>query len=416
MASLIIQDSTLTSIADAIRAKTGDSGTMTPSQMVTAIGNITSGGSGDEMPNLITIEPSYWSYYTSGQSWQTIHRNDWLLQNHLDKIKFQTSQAVPGLDYFLYNNSIQADYSQVEVEANFPSSMIRTFAGSSLIKPPRLVVTGNNNVNVSRMTELFYDCNYMTEIPNNFWDNKLMFFTLADWTPTNSTETYRFIRLFAQCYELESIPDNFWGIQFEQCSNFSDNQYSGPYCYMFDQCKSLGQINGLGVTHVAGSNSRTTADMFNHMLSACYRLKDFTFYAPNNTPRVARWADQTLDLTGIGYVPQLWMLSLPSNAHYYPSDSNSSDGYKDFVIYDQSTYNQRKNMQETLAIGKAWSRYNHDSMVRTINSLPDTSATGTNIIQFASGQGSSTDAGGPENLTQAEIAVATAKGWQVQIV
>lgn len=44
MADYLIQDSTLTGIADAIRAKTGSSAAMTPAQMVTAIGNIPSGG------------------------------------------------------------------------------------------------------------------------------------------------------------------------------------------------------------------------------------------------------------------------------------------------------------------------------------------------------------------------------------
>ena len=44
MSSLIIQSETLTSIANAIRAKTGNSGTLTPSQMATEIGNISSGG------------------------------------------------------------------------------------------------------------------------------------------------------------------------------------------------------------------------------------------------------------------------------------------------------------------------------------------------------------------------------------
>lgn len=46
MADYLIQDSTLDAIADAINAKTGGSSAMTPAQMVTAIGNISGGGSG----------------------------------------------------------------------------------------------------------------------------------------------------------------------------------------------------------------------------------------------------------------------------------------------------------------------------------------------------------------------------------
>lgn len=46
MAEYLIQDSTLTDIADAIRAKTGSAAGMTPVQMVTAIGSIPTGGGG----------------------------------------------------------------------------------------------------------------------------------------------------------------------------------------------------------------------------------------------------------------------------------------------------------------------------------------------------------------------------------
>ena len=46
MADYLIQDTTLDDIADAINAKTGGSSAMTPAQMVTAIGSISSGGGG----------------------------------------------------------------------------------------------------------------------------------------------------------------------------------------------------------------------------------------------------------------------------------------------------------------------------------------------------------------------------------
>jgi hypothetical protein len=60
-----------------------------------------------------------------------------------------------------------------------------------------------------------------------------------------------------------------------------------------------------------------------------------------------------------------------------------------------------------------YARYNHDSAVNTINSLPDTSAYGTNTIKFRGIAGSATDGGAINTLTEEEIAVATAKGWTV---
>lgn len=64
--------------------------------------------------------------------------------------------------------------------------------------------------------------------------------------------------------------------------------------------------------------------------------------------------------------------------------------------------------------------YNHDSAVETINSLPDTSAYlasagGTNTIKFKGASGSATAGGAINTLTEAEIAVATAKGWTVTL-
>jgi hypothetical protein len=63
-----------------------------------------------------------------------------------------------------------------------------------------------------------------------------------------------------------------------------------------------------------------------------------------------------------------------------------------------------------------YSRYNHDSAVNTINSLPDTSAYGTNTIKFKGAAGSATDGGAINTLTEEEIAVAAVKGWTVTFV
>ena len=68
-----------------------------------------------------------------------------------------------------------------------------------------------------------------------------------------------------------------------------------------------------------------------------------------------------------------------------------------------------------------YSRYNHDSAVATINSLPDTSAYltangGTNTIKFENYNGNATDGGGIDALTEEEIAVAAAKGWTISFV
>ena len=94
----------------------------------------------------------------------------------------------------------------------------------------------------------------------------------------------------------------------------------------------------------------------------------------------------------------------------------------DTEIKDDATYQLLKNNEDSWTRNVAYSRYNHDSAVETINTLPDTSAylaeSGgtTNIIQFRGVNGSATDGGAINTLTEAEIAVAAAKGWSVSFV
>ena len=68
-----------------------------------------------------------------------------------------------------------------------------------------------------------------------------------------------------------------------------------------------------------------------------------------------------------------------------------------------------------------YSRFNHASAVKLINSLPDTSAYlatagGTNTIKFKKYCGTLTDEGGVEALTDEEIAIAASKGWTISFV
>ena len=90
----------------------------------------------------------------------------------------------------------------------------------------------------------------------------------------------------------------------------------------------------------------------------------------------------------------------------------------DKEVKDATTYEALKNNPDWFTQMPVYSRYNHDSAVETINSLPDTSAYleangGTNTIQFNSVSGKLTDGGAINTLTEEEIAVAVARGWTV---
>ena len=53
MSKIFIEESSLTAIGDAIRAKTGKSDLLSPAQMVTAIGSISGGGGGTEVEPMV---------------------------------------------------------------------------------------------------------------------------------------------------------------------------------------------------------------------------------------------------------------------------------------------------------------------------------------------------------------------------
>lgn len=75
----------------------------------------------------------------------------------------------------------------------------------------------------------------------------------------------------------------------------------------------------------------------------------------------------------------------------------------------------------SVAIGRLFSKFNHKTMVSIINTIMDTSEYiaakgGTNTLKFYKFQGDLTDEGGSSNLTEEEIAVASAKGWTIALV
>lgn len=227
---------------------------------------------------------------------------------------------------------------------------------------------------------------------------------------------------FTDCHSLRQIPE--WWYKFKYCeeSTVHPAAYRSLYYVCFRGCYTLDEALNIPVWECAGA---ATSQMFESMFGSCYRLKDFTFETQaDGTPYTAKWKTQTLDLTSVGYI------TIP-----YGDDDDYYLGYnsgitKDKMVYDDASYQALKNDPDwypyvikngTATASSVYSRYDHDSAVRTINSLPDTSAYlasagGTNTIKFRGISGELTDAGAINTLTAEEIAVAAAKGWTVSIV
>ena len=150
-------------------------------------------------------------------------------------------------------------------------------------------------------------------------------------------------------------------------------------------------------------------NMFSNVINNTNRLKNFTFNKQEDgTAKIINWINQTIDLSNsIGY----------SNSFGKRYILNYNSGITaDKEVKDDATYQALKNDPDWFTQKIGYSRYNHDSAVNTINSLPDVSAGTGNTIKFKGESGSATDGGAINTLTEEEIAVASAKGWTVTLV
>ena len=176
---------------------------------------------------------------------------------------------------------------------------------------------------------------------------------------------------------------------------------------LFASCYTLDEVIGVNPT-----TGIITTNFLSSTVLNCYRLKDFMFMTKEDgLPYEVKWKSQTFDLSKyVGWVQ-------------YPTYiTNYNSGITvDKEVVDDATYHALKDDPDWYTQKVEYSRYNHDSAVNTINSLPDASAYlatagGTNTIKFKGAAGSKTDGGAINTLTEAEIAVATAKGWTVSLV
>jgi hypothetical protein len=173
-------------------------------------------------------------------------------------------------------------------------------------------------------------------------------------------------------------------------------------------CLCLDEIVGMPIPHTGAY----TSNVVSNMVSGCTRLQRFTFKTPNGQPYIVSWKGQTLDFSSVGYASS----TIENDIVNLNSGITTAKR-----VETAAQYEALKNDPDWYALKIEYSRYNHDSAVETINSLPDTSAYlaangGTNTVKFKSAAGSLTDGGAINTLTEEEIAVAAAKGWTVTLV
>jgi hypothetical protein len=197
---------------------------------------------------------------------------------------------------------------------------------------------------------------------------------------------------------LRSVPESL----LRELYNKGTASYSSIYYNTFASCFNLDEIRGMPTR--TSYTSAITSNLFGSTFNECYRLKEMIFDTDNGTPRQINWSNQTINLSGsIGY---------SDRASEHTGNGISADKQ----VTDDVSYQALKNDPDWFTVYVAYSRYNHDSAVNTINSLPDVTVGSGNTIKFRGEAGSKTDGGAINTLTEEEIAVAAVKGWTVTFV
>lgn len=376
MGRVLVNSSTLTSIADAIRLKAETTETYKPAEMPAAI--MTLGSSQDDIDALtqaLTFEGDCSYLFYNGKF-------DNLINDYGNLI---TTKAVNRCSNMFYHSTVKSIPFQINlVKDSTACNMDYMFFGADFETAP--IIKGK--VGIEDISHMYSGCTNLRDGSNINFDFIAKEDTAYELETANS--------LFNQCKSLRNIPETALNKVYTiRRTGASGYQFAHTY-KMFYECFALDEIKGL--MPFIGNEFSTNA--FKDTFYYCGRLKEMQFSpdAPSRT-----WKNQTINLTTVGFL---------ANREWITKYNSGITADKE--VRNATTYNALKNNPDWFTIDSNYSRYNHDSAVNTINSLPKMSSSSSgNTIKFRGDMGSLTDGGAINTLTEEEIAVATAKGWTV---
>lgn len=396
MSKYVINDTTLTAIADAVREKAGTEDLILVSELPTAIANIPTGGGGggEEIPEEAFILTGSCEYRFAKNNW------NWFIDNYGDNV---TTKDITTCNS-MFNMSTNLKRIPFEINLSSTTSsmdLLNMFYGcNELLELPAIkgtlkTPTGEYSGTVNMAYFLHY-CRKLRYIPEDYFHN---FGGDAFWEASKKFQKNRNY-FFTGCYSLRKLPD------ISMLITPSTSVYTHLYCYGFQYCYCLDELTNVPIL----TSHTMTSNYFQYTFSELNRAKNITFQTnEDGSPLVVSWKGQTIDLSQyVGHCN-----GTPKNIINWNSGITA-----DKQVDSDETYQALKNDPDWFSIKIEFSRYNHDSAVATINSLPDASAYlatagGTNTIKFKGAAGSATDGGAINTLTEEEIAVATTKGWTV---
>lgn len=365
----------------------------------------------EEINNLSIMPPE--ALYLTGDLTSRFAYNgwNWFIEQFGDKIiteniislnsTFVNSSQLKEIPFDLHcrisssgNSLLGQAFSGCSALTKFPNIYIHTKATSASVMLDKGINEEQNiflDDNVS-----IYGFEYNTFTSSKFKEEPEWLFSQCDWDQIRTNTKGEFGTGFpldwSQAYYIKELPSfpNFY-------SEGTSNYYSHWYSLKITSCYHLQNIILPRPGKCAYSSS---PNAFGGGFTQLTSLKNLTFdVQEDGTPYTAQWKNTTLSLHNyVGFA-------------YASSYMNVTKR-----VTDDESYQRLKNDPAYWTSQLEYACYNHNSAVNTINSLPDTSAYGTNTIKFKGAAGSATDGGAINTLTEEEIAVATAKGWTVTFV
>jgi hypothetical protein len=442
MSKVFIEESTLTAIGDAIRGKTGGTELIAPLDMPSEITGIVSGSDPVVEALVVTSNGTYTAPDgVDGYTPVTVNvpqegapsaedlsfsgdcaylfangRFKYILDSYKNLI---TLNNVSGMNYIFYNVD-QEDLSSLTI--NLKGSTIgATYLFSSndkLKKLPNITFAdASTRIYTNQATYWLKGCTSLSEEEMINFFNKLEGRMSATTIQSNGS-------FCSECHQIRDSTELGKAMKKMFSNSITSSSFYFPPMGMFYDCRNM---DVLYCPLLFGNNYKATSNRFpSTSLGNLNRVKSIVFETnEDGTPIVCNMKSQTIDLASypLGYIN---------------NDSNPVISYagisEDKRIYDDASYQALKNDPDCYVATSAaveyegknnyasylYSRYNHDSAVETINTLPDTSAYlatagGTNTIKFKGVLGGLTDGGAINTLTEEEIAVAAAKGWTVTL-
>lgn len=379
MANVLVEETSLSNIASAIRGKNGSTAVYKPGEMAAAITNLPTGG-GDTETITFSGDISFLFASDGGSALYEAVKNKNLVFTNIrygrgvfynmstnDTITPFTIHLLRGTYNAPGNVDFRGFYEGSSVVSNividppihgaFGDEFRGFFMGSRLKNIDLSCIDTNYPIfGQSGAKSLFSESGYLRSI--NFTNSPQRYFA------GNSTD---YQSTFYHCFDLDSLEDLYTTKQTD-------------FFNAFENCSHLAKLT---FKTVSPSNAK------NPYYSSDIDLSTVGYYTNDSE------GDESYPLT--------------HNIRRFAKSLVRQDATKE--ITNATTYAELKNDPDAWTTNVAYSRYNKTSAKETLVSLPYIKETHT--IKFKGEAGSATDGGAIKNLTSSEIAVATAKKWTV---